>query len=639
MEAIWSDTIEDDAANAPTPRPATLFFAPTANLVQSFVAQALLARTLQERGHRVLLPRCSGLFPRCTVFDSYRVEIPEPEERRARICRRCVERFDEMTATYGLETVDLDTLLTEAMREMARKAVDEAPEDLSRFSFQGLRFGLTSAQMVSLVLKPLDPFRMDEAGRSYLLRLIETSILTHLLVSKLIEQENVRQLVFYSEYPMNVAAALAARRHAVPIINMTHCSLLGVDARFIMVGRQIQVTRGYLDTLDQWEQWKHRPLSPEIIRGLMSDSLFRMTASSGMVYSAARTSNTDAVWEQLRLEDGRRTIVAYTSSVDEISADRHLADGLGTSIFDDPQPFEDQIDWLSTMIDHVEASSDLQLVVRVHPREGANLREQVEAEHLSRMRRRFACAYRHVRFVWPADTVSSYDLMELADAGVTSWSTLAVDLARMGVPSLAAWYRVTAFPVGGAIRWRGSRDGFVQELVEIAERTPGIEDILEAFRWRYAVQRSSSIDMSDVVTGPECNALPEYRTPAAATLIEQVFMEGGDARAANYDAMQERQGAAAYEREREALLEEMRRAVFVLGTGKEPSDGLRLFHTEAETFEGRRIIADLRPPSGFTVAVVKDGRHALFVSADHVRRWRSPLVLRLAQLSWNCCPG
>ena len=100
--------------------------------------------------------------------------------------------------------------------------------------------------------------------------------------------------------------------------------------------------------------------------------------------------------------------------------------------FSDRQPFRDQIEWLEALIKKVELSRNLQLIVRIHPREGANRREAVVSSHLGLLKSRFSRSYNHVRFVWPGDEVSSYDLMELADVGPRSWSSTALEMARLG---------------------------------------------------------------------------------------------------------------------------------------------------------------------------------------------------------------
>src|ERR1700726_2384015 len=94
-----------------------------------------------------------------------------------------------------------------------------------------------------------------------------------------------------------------------------------------------------------------------------------------MVYSPARSGATDSVFRRLGLSAERKLLVAFTSSLDEIAANAQYLSALRFESFSDVQPFADQIEWLRALIDKVEKSPDLQLVVRVHPREGANRRE------------------------------------------------------------------------------------------------------------------------------------------------------------------------------------------------------------------------------------------------------------------------
>ena len=110
-------------------------------------------------------------------------------------------------------------------------------------------------------------------------------------------------------------------------------------------------------------------------------------------------------------------------------------EALGIVLPDRPQPFRDQIEWLTALVNYVEQGDELALVVRIHPREGVNKRESVASQHLTRLREAFGGTYANCRFIWPADPVSSYDLGEAADVVLTSWSTIGLEMARLGAPS------------------------------------------------------------------------------------------------------------------------------------------------------------------------------------------------------------
>ena len=94
------------------------------------------------------------------------------------------------------------------------------------------------------------------------------------------------------------------------------------------------------------------------------DLLVRLHAAGSFIYSPAKRSSKPTFAAQLGLSTERRLIVAYTSSLDEMLASQMVMNATDTTIPDRPQPFHDQIDWLTQLVPYVGESDDLQLVVR-----------------------------------------------------------------------------------------------------------------------------------------------------------------------------------------------------------------------------------------------------------------------------------
>src|SRR5205807_8907478 len=107
--------------------------------------------------------------------------------------------------------------------------------------------------------------------------------------------------------------------------------------------------------------------------------------------------------------------------------------------------------------EYVESHDDLQLAVRIHPREGPNKREGGTSQHLQKLRREFG-AYQHarVRIIWPEDKTSSYDLGEAADLALVSWSSIGLELARLGVPVLTSTRGIGFLPEGDFLAFRAA---------------------------------------------------------------------------------------------------------------------------------------------------------------------------------------
>ena len=120
-----------------------------------------------------------------------------------------------------------------------------------------------------------------------------------------------------------------------------------------------------------WPACRNLALDPPRVREVAEDLLVRLRGVGSHLYSPGKTIQETGVRQRFGLAEERRLLVAYTSSLDELIASRMGIEALGIEIPDRTQPFKDQIEWLQALVDYVEESEDLSLIVRIHPREGS----------------------------------------------------------------------------------------------------------------------------------------------------------------------------------------------------------------------------------------------------------------------------
>ena len=166
--------------------------------------------------------------------------------------------------------------------------------------------------------------------------------------------------------------------------------------------------------------------------------------------------------------------------------------------------------------------------------------------------------------------MSSYDLMEIADAGTSAWSSTAIEMARLGVPTVIAFRGYTVVPVDDVVSWSPTPAGYMDCIENALHAPPSLERTRAAMRWMNLRLFGHSVDLADIVPAPEYADLPPYHTPAAAGFIEDVLVRGTLPLTLNHQALAQAQHPLAVEQERQALLRNLRRAVWVLTFGTEP---------------------------------------------------------------------
>jgi len=574
-----------------TPRdaqaPVLLFFAPDAGSTPHFVTHLVVARTLKELGHRVLVVRCfRHLLPRCILMEANALSVAATAAERERICERCVRNSLTMIDDYGLETVDLEHVIDDAMRAQVRSMLASAPEDPRMFSIAGTAIGQLANGDLSRMLKMNDPGQMPGEVRVHLREYIESAALSYLAAQRLCRRLNVARLIYFNDYAMTLAAAAAAERENIPTTHLSHVPVLNNDRRRIVMLTGYAPLEG-LKRLRAWPAWRDLALPPERVALISEDSFLRFAGSGFTIYSPAWTARSEALFEKLRLDRRRRLLVAYTSSEDEVRGVRFYESALGVEIYPGHSPFSDQFDWLQSLVEHVEASADLQLVIRIHPREAPNKRENRTSENLREMQRRFSAAYANVRVVWPTDPVSSYDLAEIADIGLIALSTIGFELARLGVPVIASLPHLAEAPDGVFVAWNNTRDGYFAALRRALAEQPSLQRLVAAFRWVNARFIEYSVDLGDIIPTGDFATLPPFTMPRLSRVLEEVLVDGRALPDINRERLQSAQRRTSAAAEHAAIARHLRDFLHFLLLGSRPGADYRLVLRGPNTPEAR----------------------------------------------------
>lgn len=600
-----------------------VFFAPEAGVVQHYVAHCLIAKTLQQRGHSVLIIRCFDVYPRCVVMDSVQFSGDDDARARREFCTSCVNTANGMAGEYGLNVLDLKDLIDDATRREVDELTSDLPADLSTFEIEGVKLGKFCAAMAAVTFKVTDFTGVDPTVRALMIKYIKGALLSYRAMQRLAESVEIVRVLHFNQYAILLAAALAARGAGIPATNLTHASLRGYDRRRIVFFTDTLSIATFRRQLAEWPLWRNLALPERAVRETADDCIYRMSSNSLVIYSPVRAGSVNDLRTRLKLEPDRRLLVAFTSSLDEILANTQYLDGMGLEPFPEKQPFRDQIEWLEALVERVEASSDLQLVVRTHPREGANRRDSIIASHLETLKQKFSRPFKHVRFIWAEDPISSYDLMELADVGLSAWSFTALEMARLGVPTVVAFDRHTPFPIGDVVRWKADRSGYFQCLDQALHEAPSLDTIRFAFRWSNLRFSGCAVDLDDVVPDAEYGGLPPYKTPRRAKAIEDIVIGGRTALDLNREILMSEQNQDAEAGEDEALRRELRRCIWFLCVGQDRSADYKLYYSAD---------ADVPVPDGYDAVLTnKDGR-VQFGMRDGAWRQGSRMAQRLAQL-------
>jgi hypothetical protein len=508
-------------------RTITLFLAPEAALEPFFASHVLLARVLKDAGYEALLLTCDGLMPTCSAKLARQVTHTAPNDG-GRTCRHCKAVVNRVGHDYGLADVTIESLLPASARadmDAVVAAHFEAPWDVVE---DGIEIGRACLGEALRTQRKLSLDELDDTDKAFIRALVYSSLAVYRSVKLLAEMYDIRHIAYFGDYAFFIAPQIFAKWHGITVTNVSHAYNRDIDRRFL----NLRPGHGFshmMSQIDKWPVTGKLPIPPEEMVQILDGGLYRMRGFGGAsTYSPNWNRDSADVLQQLGLPPGGKLLVAFSNSTDELLCNREILRVMNIPYAHTRNPFSSQIEWLKTLVQWVAAKPDLRLVIRLHPRMAKGHRHPQESSEAGQMRREFSTLPSNVVVVWPDSKISSYNIAEHADAVLTAWSSIGLELARLGLPLVSAFQRIGPWPTGKFNLFSETQDGYFKAVEQALNRPPGMGSILDAVRWTYSLNWTPLIDISDVTPDPDYGHVPRYRPPANGNLILKAVAENVD---------------------------------------------------------------------------------------------------------------
>jgi hypothetical protein len=549
-------------------QPVTLFLSPEAGLEPFHASQVMLAKTLDEAGHAAIMLSCSGVLPMCTMKFAAHTGPTTWDDAENPACVACRAARKRIADDYELLEISVESVLNAGDRASIDDVVGCFEKSPWTAEFDNIEFGTIC---LAEVLRDRRKHAVEELVQSdvaLVVGLLRSSLAVYLALQKLSSRFNLHQLAYFGEYAYWQAPQVLAARKGIGLLALSHGYHRDIDRRLLSIRPRHYMVHAF-EQIDNWKKYSSYPIKPKVVAEIAEGALFRLTNQGGAsTYSPTWSKESREIFKELGLSHERRTLIAYPSSHDEFVCIAGQLRALGFAYPDRPQPFADQATWLRELVQWVSKRSDLQLIIRLHPRMGVGHRHATISSDYRKLKDAFATLPENVRVLWPESKISSYSIAEFADAALISWSSMGLELARFGVPVVAAFQRVGLMPICNFIAFEEKAEKYFAAVEASLEQPTNISHIAEAFRWTHYLHWGSLIDVSDFIPTPDFAHVPPYRRPQQRTVMLEAMVNRADVTQVNMNGLE--LSDSAYEAERVAILSAVERFVTFFDADAQP---------------------------------------------------------------------
>lgn len=471
-----------------------VFVSPHGGIWPHAYPEALVAASLKGAGYPIRYVGCDGLFSAgCSVMSAHRVTFQDSEARRRSICGLCQRRQRALADGLGVERLVLDAFIS--AEDVARAT--ELPQNLHSDEIEGLMvdgFAVGGMALHETVLhyKISHVSALDDTSLADF-RVNLRNVLLSLAAGKGLQDAlRPQRVVCYNTHmSVNFVLMKLFELNGIPTFGMHAGGNMSNRFGSLYLFRREMVTlyKQWISSFDAG--WGGLPTTRKGIEGAMGHFNALTTGKTPWVYSAAKGNSYFNARQHFGVRQGQKVLLALLSSYDELYAAQVMGMmPLGTLLF------SSQMEWMMAVIRYVSSRPDLFLIIRVHPRELPNLRDNIHSAHAKQLGEALQNLPSNVRINWPSEKISLYDLLPHVDVGLNGWSSTGKELALLGIPVVIYTEDILYYPAS-LNRLAKTESDYFSLIEDALSEGWSFARSVRVFRWLALEYTMGVVDISD----------------------------------------------------------------------------------------------------------------------------------------------
>lgn len=410
----------------------TILFIPEAGIYPYLRSLSILGDAVTKSGGKVYLTHCTGQMLRCPMMAMHRLSTEASAEEKNKLCQKCQKQFKSAQKQYNFPVIELKDLMDNEILQLIDNLTNVPQENLENLMFKNVAVGKISEYDFSLETKTQIYPNLSKEHKALYTAYVKNTMLAVFLAEKIYLKYNPSIFITFNQYAQGQGVRAVAANNKVNFLATTHATHKNADASQVMLYEKLNT---WFIHCQKWHSIKNVPILPRYVSECWEDTLLHFYGVGSHIFSKSKHGDPEYIFKKFALDPKKKTIVVYTSSNDERGGYEKLLEVWGDNAnFTDA--FSSQIAWLSWLREYAAKRDDVQIVVRIHPREGGR-QFGFGSSHLEQLRAAFPENTESFFVVWPDDPISSYDLMELADLCLVPWTTVGQEAARVSIPVLS----------------------------------------------------------------------------------------------------------------------------------------------------------------------------------------------------------
>ncbi|MDR0581285.1 MAG: hypothetical protein LBG04_04215 [Holosporaceae bacterium] len=472
-----------------------IIFLPETGIYPYLRSLSILGDALKKSGYAVYIIDCDGVAFRCPMMPNYNMPFIVSDEQKYEKCEECKKHLKNAIDAYGFSCIKLSDYTDLQLLKTIDDLLITHAANLEYVEYRALKIGLIAIHDLMLESKVLSTKNLTKEQLHLYKNYIKNTALMIEIADRIIKAKKPDIILTYNPYAQCQAVRYSCLINDINFKCITNVHHLGVNFSLFQFSSQLFI-RETLDHFLNWRSGQEIPISGDAAKNCFDDAIFRMYgfgSTRSHIFSSTKVQDPKSLYAQLNLGKNKKIIGAFTSSHDEHVGKKNILSAWKQSL-NEKEVFENQIEWLLFLREFSKTRNDIQIVVRIHPREGRN----VSSEHLQILKEFFFENADNFKIIWPDSSISSYDLMEIIDGCLISNSTVGFECQRLGIPTLS-YIRNINYPDEGVIETAGNLKEYKKKLENMINYNCTYKEIINCVRfynWRTFI---NSLDMGPTI--------------------------------------------------------------------------------------------------------------------------------------------